>query len=127
MKIHHVGIVCNNIEKAIYYYKKQFNVKEQTSIIYDELQKANLCLLKTDTGLDVEFIAGEQVSHLGKGITYYHLCYTVKNINDVIEEFQDKGAVLVSTAKPAVLFEGRLVAFLLIKSGLIELLEEKND
>ncbi len=124
MKIHHVGIVCKNIENAIYYYKKHFKVIEETEIVFDELQNAELCLLKTDTGLNVEFISGEQVKNLSKGISYYHLCYTVKDLEKVIEEFQKNGAILVSTPKSAVLFRGKRVAFLLIKSGLIELLEE---
>lgn len=123
MKIHHVGIVCKNIEKSIADYKKYFNVVEASPIIYDELQKASLSLLKTDNGLDVEFISGEQVANLAKGITYYHLCYIVDNIERTVMQFQEKGAVVVSELKPAVLFGGKRVAFLLIKSGLIELLE----
>lgn len=124
MKIHHVGIACKKIEKAIVDYKKCFNVVGETPIVYDELQKASLCLLKTDTGLDVEFISGEQVASLGKGVSYYHLCYTVENLEEAVSEFENKGAVVVSTPKPAVLFGGKRVAFLLVRSGLIELLEE---
>lgn len=123
MKIHHVGIACKNIEKAIIEYKRCFNVVEETPIIYDDLQNANLCLLKTDTGLDVEFISGEQVANLGKSSTYYHLCYTVDNLEDAMAFFEDKGAVMVSLPKPAVLFGGKRVAFFMIRSGLIELLE----
>lgn len=123
MKIHHVGIACKKIERAIVDYKKFFNIIEETPIVFDELQNAYLCMLKTDTGLNVEFIAGEQVSNLGKGVSYYHLCYTVENLEKTIAEFENKGAVVVSSPKPAILFGGKRVAFLLIRSGLIELLE----
>ena len=124
MKIHHVGIVCKNIDKSIKDYKKFFNVIEETPVIYDELQNAQLCLLKTDTGLDVEFISGEQVANLGKGISYYHLCYTVDSLEETIHAFESKGALTISMPKPAVLFGGKRVAFLLTKSGLIEFLEK---
>lgn len=123
MKIHHVGIACRNIEKAIANYEKFFNVVEKTEIIHDPLQDASLCLLKTDTGLDVEFIAGEQVSGLPKGTTYYHVCYEVDDLELEIKRFEENGALMVSNPKPAILFGGKRVAFLLIKSGLVELLE----
>ena len=125
MKIHHVGIVCKKIEKAIRDYKSLYNVTEQSEIVYDELQKANLCLLKTDTGLDVEFICGEQVANLLKArITYYHLCYTVENLEAEILRFEENGSLVVSDPKPAILFGGKRVAFLMTSTGLVELLEE---
>ena len=74
--------------------------------------------------MNVEFIAGDQVANLGKGVSYYHLCYTVEKLDEAILDFEDKGAVVVSTPKPAILFDGKRVAFLLIRSGLIELLED---
>ena len=57
LKIHHVGIVCKNIEKAVRDYQKLYNVLEVSEIVHDDLQHADLCILKTDTGLDVEFIS----------------------------------------------------------------------
>lgn len=127
LKIHHVGIACKNIEKAVKEFKKMYNVIEVSEIIYDELQHANLCMLKTDTGLDVEFISGEQVANLLKAkITYYHICYSVENIESAIKHFEENGALMISGPKPAKLFEGKSVAFLMTKLGLIELVEE-ND
>lgn len=123
MKIHHIGIACKNIEKAIANYEKFYHIVDKTDIIYDPLQDASLCLLKTDTGLDVEFIAGGQVSGLPKGVSYYHVCYMVDNLEEEIMRFEENGALVVSEPKPAVLFGEKRVAFLMIKSGLVELLE----
>lgn len=125
MKIHHVGIVCRNIERAVRDYRKLFNVITQSETVHDPLQDADLCMLTTDTGLDVEFIAGPQVENLRKArINYYHVCYTVDNLECEIERMTDNGAVVVSEPKPAILFGGKRVAFLIASSGLIELLEE---
>lgn len=125
MKIHHIGIVCKNIEKAVRDYGKLFEIAEQSPIVYDELQKAQLCMVKTKTGLDVEFISGEQVEGLLKQkISYYHLCYTVDNLEQEIMRFEENGALTISTPKPAILFGGKRVAFLLTKCGLIEFVEE---
>ena len=125
MKIHHIGIVCKNIEKAVRDYGKLFEIVEQSPIIYDDLQRAQLCMVKTNTGLDVEFISGEQVEGLLKQkISYYHLCYEVDDLEKSIEQFEANGALTVSAPKPAILFGGKRVAFLLTKIGLIEFVEE---
>ena len=125
LKIHHVGIVCKNIEKAVRYYQKLYNVLEVSEIVHDDLQHADLCILKTDTGLDVEFISGKQVTNLQKAkITYYHLCYSVENLEEAIARFENNGSLVVSEPKPAVLFGGKRVTFLMTRNGLIELVEE---
>ena len=124
LKIHHVGIVCKNIEKAVNNYKKLYNVEAVSEIVHDELQNADLCILKTQTGLNVEFISGSQVTNLLKAkITYYHLCYSVANLEEAISYFENNGSVMVSAPKPAILFGGKRVAFLMTQTGLIELVE----
>lgn len=125
MKIHHIGIACKNINKAIKAYSSMYNVESVSDIVHDELQNADLCILKTDTGLDVEFISGEQVASLLKSrINYYHLCYSTEDIEKEISRFEEKGCVVVSELKPAILFGGKRVAFLMTPTGLIELVEE---
>ncbi|MDY4562835.1 MAG: VOC family protein [Candidatus Cryptobacteroides sp.] len=125
MRIHHIGIACKNIKKAIKAYSSMYNVINVSEILHDELQNADLCILKTDTGLDVEFISGEKVANLIKSrVTYYHLCYSVENIEDAIIHFEENGCIVVSDPKPAILFGGKRVAFLMTPTGLIELVEE---
>lgn len=125
LKIHHIGIVCKDIPKAVNEYKKLYNTKEVSEIIHDKLQNADLCMLKTTTGLDVEFISGERVANLLKAkISYYHLCYSVANMEKAIAHFENNGSLIVSEPKPAILFGGKRVAFLMTRIGLIELVEE---
>lgn len=102
-----------------------YNVISISEIIHDNLQNADLCILKTDTGLDVEFISGEQVANLLKTrVSYYHLCYSTNNIESEIAHFEENGCLVVSDLKPAILFGGKRVAFLMTPTGLIELVEE---
>lgn len=125
MKVHHVGIACQDIEEAIENFKKFHLITWKSGIVTDALQHANLCIVKSDLGMDVEFISGEQVSKLlKKGISYYHICYEVISLDDVIEDFVRKGAIMVSEPKPAILFENRRVCFLYLPYGLVELLEK---
>ena len=125
MKIHHIGIACSNIEEAITEFGKFHTIVRRTETIFDELQHAMLCMVYTDTGLDVEFVAGDQVTRLvKKGMTYYHLCYQVMDLEAQISDCLEKGAMMISEPKPAVLFGGKRVAFVYMPYGLVEFLEQ---
>lgn len=125
MNVHHIGIACKDIEQAIIDFKKFHNVIWESEIVEDPLQSAFLCLLKTDLGLDYEFISGPQVEKMAKkGISYYHICYEVESIEASIEDLISKGAMMVSAPKPAILFNNKRVSFLYLPYGLIELVEK---
>lgn len=125
MKIHHIGIACHNIEEAILEFKKYHTIISQSEIVSDELQHAKLCIIKTDLGINFEFISGYQVARLlKKGISYYHLCYEVESFDLIVEDFLLKGAIMISEPKPAILFDNRRVSFLYLSYGLIELVEK---
>lgn len=125
MKIHHIGIACQNIEEGIEEFKKYHNIISQSEIVSDELQNAKLCIVTTDIGINFEFISGDQVSRLlKKGISYYHVCYEVESLDLTIKDFLSKGAVMISAPKPAILFNDRKVSFLYLSYGIVELLEK---
>ncbi|MDC0118955.1 VOC family protein [Schleiferiaceae bacterium] len=125
MRIHHLGIACKDIRKQLVEFKKFHKVIWESEIVEDLRQNAQLCMVKTDFGLDFEFVSGTVVSGIvKKGISYYHTCYEVENLDGVLADFVSRGAILVSKPKQAVLFNNRRVAFLYMPYGLIELLEE---
>lgn len=127
MKLHHVGIICQDIEKEKLELKKSLTVLSELGNIFDEGQNATVCLLKTAEGPDIELISGKQVENsVKKGITLYHLCYEVKNIDEQIKQLQASGGLLISSPKPAKLFNMQRVAFLFFSYGIIELLEQEK-
>ena len=124
MKIHHIGIACQDIQEAISELERFHTIIQRSEIVYDENQHASLCMVNTDTGMDIEFIAGEQVARMvKKGISYYHLCYEVDDLDTTIDEYLSRGAMMISEPKPAVLFGGKRVAFLHLPYGLVEFVE----
>ncbi len=128
MNLHHIGIVCKNINIEKENINKIHKVKEISDIIFDEEQNANLCFIKIENGLSIELISGEQVKNIiKKGITYYHICYEVKDIYSKIKDLTGTGALLISPPKPARLFNMRKVAFLYVSYGVIELLEAEPE
>jgi len=125
MIFHHIGVACKNIEQSISIIDKIFQIEEISNMVYDEKQKANLCMIKTKNNINIELISGDIVENLlKKGINYYHTCYMVKNIEEKIKELQNSNCVLISNPKEAILFENKKVAFLYTPFGMIELLEE---
>ena len=125
MEFHHIGIATENIDEMILKLKKFFKIKDISDKVYDENQDANLCMVTLEDGVKIELISGNVVSNILKKRQYlYHTCYTVKDLNKMIESLTNDGALLIKEAKEAVLFNNKRVAFLMWDMGLIELLEE---
>ncbi|RYD93419.1 MAG: VOC family protein [Sphingobacteriales bacterium] len=123
MKFHHVGVACLDINEEIEKISRLHEVTIISDIVKDEQQNAELCMLTLADGLNIELISGKQVERIiKKGMTYYHLCYEVTDINAEIARLEGEGAYLISPPKPAILFDNREVAFLHVTYGLIELL-----
>ena len=76
MKFHHVGVACSDIREEIESIRKIHEVTGISPIVYDEQQRAELCMIDTAEGVSIELISGEQVAGLvKKRIAYYHLCF----------------------------------------------------
>jgi FkbH-like protein len=127
-KFHHLGFACRDIKEGIAHINKHYHVVKVSDIIFDDIQDANVCLIETENGINIELVSGNQVKTLlNQGVNLYHVCYEVPDLFKAIEEFQNEGALLVSEPKPAKLFDNRLVAFLNTPLGLLELLEKTKS
>lgn len=123
-KIHHVGIAVKDMEKASRFILDTHAITHDSGIVHDPLLKAHLRLFTVEDGFHLELVEGEAVSAvLKKGMTYYHNCYEVKNLDDALKNLKNLNCLTVIPPTPAVLFDGRKVAFVLSPLGLIELLE----
>ncbi len=128
MKLHHVGIAVATIEDGAKTFRHfhGLQIARESGPVHDPLQNADLHLFELTDGSRVELVAGKPVlSTLGKGLTLHHLCYEVTSVQNAINEWHRRGALIVSPAKPAVLFGGRLVAFVLTPLGLMEFLNDE--
>jgi methylmalonyl-CoA/ethylmalonyl-CoA epimerase len=127
MEFHHIGIACRDIQGFKEILKKMFPGSQESDIVYDAEQGTRLCMVALGNGLNLELIQGKTVENLiKKGITYYHLCFSVDNIDEAIEYLSSRGCMTVKESKPAALFSGKKVAFLHTPLGLIELVEKQE-
>ncbi|MBF0558389.1 MAG: VOC family protein [Nitrospirae bacterium] len=125
LNFHHIGIACSNIGQAREWIRKAHGIMSESAVVYDPEQDAELCILKTEDGSTIELISGRKVENLvNKGISYYHICYSVPDIEQATKELVDKGAMVISGPKIAVLFDNKRVSFLFTPTGIVELLED---
>jgi methylmalonyl-CoA/ethylmalonyl-CoA epimerase len=118
-----VGIACRDIDDVRAWVHDTFAVTRDSGVVHDPLQDADLCLLHIDGELAFELVSGRIVEGmLHRRTSYYHLCYEADRIEDAIAHFEARRCRLVSGPVPAVLFDGRPVAFLLSPIGLVEVL-----
>ena len=128
MKLHHIGIVVEDIEKSRKRYEKIFGIKIGMKPYEDKNMKVKILFF--DLGdMKIELI--EPVGESGvsrflekKGEVLHHLAYEVRDINKTVKNLKEKGANII---EPVDAYEGR-VAFIHPKDVgiLIEFVESKN-
>lgn len=127
-KFHHIGVAVKDIDKTAAMYED--GGYEMSDIIFDPVQNVNICWLTKDSMPTVELLAPvDESSPVCKileknGVTPYHTCYVVEDINDAVSELRKQKYVLVSKPVEAVAIHNCKVAFLHNRHvGLIELVE----
>ena len=130
MKIHHIGIVVNNIQDSLGEFSKFIKFDEINIPTLVGSQKVNVCFMKIGE-LRIEFIepinAESPVKKaLEKGGGFNHICFEVDNLSEKINEIVEKGGRLI--VSPVEGFEGRQIAFVLLNMkktnlNLVELVE----
>ncbi len=132
MKLHHVGIVVDDIESGIQRYKALFGFVPVSEVVNDPIQKVSVVLLSNpeSDGAPIELIApltdDSPVSNILKGnLRLYHLCFQVDNIEEALQNFRKNGAIIISGPVPAELFKGKKISFVYSPDKyVIELLEK---
>ncbi len=122
---HHIGIACSDIERSASYVTRLFEIKSDSGLVHDPEQNADLRIFNAGTAGAIELVSGPIVaSVLARKQSYYHICYSTPDLRQTLKDARAAGALPVSPPKPAVLFAGRLVAFVLTPLGLVEFLQE---
>jgi len=133
MKLQHIGIATEDLEKAIRYHETFFGFHPVTEIVEDPVHKVRVVLLSSsEADISIELIAAladdSPVSGLLKrGIHLYHLCYLVDDLNKALTDARRQNSLIVSKPSPSRLYDGRRIAFIYTPEGyLVEFLEEKR-
>ena len=127
-KFHHIGIAVKDIDATASIYEQ--GGYRRSSSIYDPIQNVSICWLIREGYPTVELLAPvDEKSPVNRildknGVTPYHCCYVVDNLEGAIMDLKKQRYVMVSKPAEAVAFRGSRVCFLFNKNvGLIELVE----
>lgn len=128
LTFHHVGIACHKIEKTLPFYAAMGYTA--APVVDDLIQHVRVCFLDKEGAPRLELLEPlDDQSPVARtlassGVTPYHLCYEVQDIDDSIQSLRDQRFLLVTGPVPACAMENRRIAFLFRKDvGLIELVE----
>ena len=131
MKLHHIGIATANIEEAVKRHKEVYGLEQVTEIVDDPLHKVSVVLLSAGGEVFIELVSplkeDSPVSNLlKKGITLYHICYLVKDLDETLKEVKGN-TTIISKPAPAKLYDGRRIAFVYTQDKyVVEFLEEEK-
>lgn len=127
-QFHHIGVAVKDIRKTCEIYESGGYIR--SDIVFDPIQNVNICWLSRPGMPLVELLAPvDDTSPINKtlekmGVTPYHTCYVVENVDAAIVELRKQKYVLVSKPVEAVAIHKCRVAFLHNRNvGLIELVE----
>jgi len=129
LRFHHDGVATRNLDKELRQYEL-LGFRSEGPVFVDPLQHIRGLFL-TLGPMRVELLepldeTSPIHSHLKRGIKIYHHGFTCRDVARTTERLVAGRARVVSPPKPAVAFQNRPVAFLLLASGLlIELIEDR--
>lgn len=128
---HHIGVAVFDIDATAQFYLDAGYTK--TDIITDLKQNIRISFLKKEGMPTIELLAAvndtSPVNRIlkGVGVSPYHLCYIVPNMEEAVKKLRKMRFVIVSAPVEACALGNRSVCFLFHKNvGLIELLEEEE-
>ena len=128
-KVHHIGCLVADIEQAKLSYKNslKFEIISDTCVI--AAQKVKVCFISIGENIFLELIEPMEASSLekmmNKGVSYYHIAYSVADIDSAIESLVEQNYFHINTFCSEA-FKNNKCAFLYSpERHLIELVEEK--
>lgn len=127
--VHHIGYIVKDINKSIKAFES-LEYKKATEIIFDDERKTNFCFLEKD-GVQVELVEPDSQSDIYPLLkTYknsiYHVCYSVSDIDEAVEDLKGKGFLLFRKTQkaPAISNNAKVVFLIHSRMGIIELVQE---
>lgn len=125
---HHIGIACRDIAKSQAFYMAMGY--SASPVVDDPVQHVRVCFLDKDGAPRLELLQPlDDQSPVARtlattGVTPYHICYEVQDVDEAITALREQRFLLVSGPVPACAIGDRRIAFMYHKNnGLIELVE----
>lgn len=133
-RLHHYGILVQNIEDSVREYTENFGYENRSETIHDAFQTAYvrfLCLPFESVYLElVSPDSPESVlqNTLRRAPGLHHICFSTSSIDEGLRRMSDRGAMVVRPPVPAVAFRRQKIAWLMDRNfTLVELVERGSN
>lgn len=107
MRVHHIGYIVKDINKAISSFE-QLGYKKMADIYEDKTRGINICFLKNENvsgELIISLADKSDVYNLQKqlknGAEPYHMCYEIEDKEKDYKSLEDSGFIPISKKSPA--------------------------
>ena len=124
-RIHHIGYVVADVERAAEGFARSLGARILTPAIHDPLQKAYVLFLQIPGDVaQWELVGpagtGSPVATLAaRGGGLHHVCYEVADLDGAVAQARAARSAVIRPAKPAVAFDGRRIAWVLTAEKLL--------
>lgn len=128
MRFHHIGVVAHRIEQELPIYLL-LGYEKQSDIFEDGIQGVRGVFLASEGHPQLELLENLPDSHtldipLKQNQKLYHIAYSVKNIEQVVDLFIRNRAKVISPLKKSTYFGKRICFLMLPNMLLLELVED---
>ncbi len=128
MRIHHIGYLVRNMEKAMdTFVSAGYTVKKNA--VYDNYREVDIAFLERD-GYTIELVCPKTATSVVADLVKryknspYHICYISDDFQKDVENLIGGGYRLIDEPTPAPALDGKKVCFLMNPFvGMIELLD----
>lgn len=122
LQFHHIGLACREMAKDRADHEF-LGYRAEGDVFEDPLQRIRGLFMTLGT-MRVELLEPLDESsplhaYLKRGIKVYHQCFTCRDLDQAIAALESGNARLVSPAKPAVAFQNRRIAFVMLPSQML--------
>ena len=124
---HHIGYATNDMDKE-YEHFSSLGYEIESDVFEDPIQGVRGCFI-VGPGPRIELLENLGTSHtlapwIDAGVKFYHLAYTVDNMDLAIDWFEKQRAIMTISPVPDVAFNNRNIAFFMMRNRqLIEIIE----
>ncbi len=129
MVIDHIGIVVPSLNDGIGQWEEWYGYRKNSDIVENTRQQVRVVFLTKPGSVTVKLVepsaAGSPVTALARrGGGLHHLCFRCEDLPSQVEEWQEKGALVLVKPQPGEAFGNHDISFLLGKGNLnIELID----
>lgn len=129
MKIDHICFAVKNLDDGIAYWQHVFGYSQMTKIVENTRQKVKVTFLNKIDSITIKLIEPSEsnqalLNYVNRGGGFHHICFKCSELDQKIEELNEKGLITLVLPQPGEAFNNHNIAFLLAKNGLnIELID----